>query len=238
MDTNREHVARAASLLADPLRLEIVLALIEGSKTVQGLVAKTGALQPRISSHLAILREAGWVVRERAGRQTLYCIGDDSIAGAIAAIGRTPAKFDPDRASRNAAAAIRKAGPAMQQARSCYDHLAGIHGVQLCDHLLTEGWIEPREDDSGLLQPSFVLTKQGERELTARGVELPAPGSNRRFAYACPDWTERKPHVAGSLGAAILTALERQGYVQPTEGSRTLQVTKEITGWLEQPASR
>lgn len=232
-DPNTDHVAQAASLLSDELRLSIVLAIRERPQSVNALVAQTGALQPRVSSHLAILREAGWVVAERAGRQTIYRLTDPAIGAAIDALEETPMDASQPRVSPQAEAAIRRAGPVMQQARTCYDHLAGIAGVTLCDALLERDWIEPHEDESGGMQPGYQLTSAGRDALSERGVAIPEGGSKRRFAYACPDWTERRPHVAGALGAAILTTLEQQGYLRRAEDSRTVHLERDIDDWLD-----
>jgi hypothetical protein len=116
-------------------------------------------------------------------------------------------------------------------ARSCYDHLAGVAGVALCDALLASGWIAPAGDSTGTRHPGYRVTELGRRELAARGVTLDAGA--RRPAYACPDWTEPRPHIGGALGAALLAALERAGVARRAADSRLVILSEDVTHWLD-----
>jgi hypothetical protein len=118
-------------------------------------------------------------------------------------------------------------------ARTCYDHLAGVAGVALCDGLLTRGWLEPVAG-RGRHQPDYALTGVGRAALTARGVRLSElQRASRRLAYACPDWTEARPHVGGALGAALLERLYIDGFVRQEPGTRLAHVERDLAEWLE-----
>src|SRR5207253_10220121 len=112
---------------------------------------------------------------------------------------------------------------------TCYDHLAGVAGVALLETMRTRGWMEPRDDDG----PGYAVTSAGERALTRRGVDVDAARvSRRRFATACLDWTERRPHLGCALGAALLGALCARGYVRRRSRGRDVTLTKPLARWL------
>jgi hypothetical protein len=118
----------------------------------------------------------------------------------------------------------------LRQGRTCYDHLAGVAGVELLDELLRRGWVEEHDGP----RRCYRLTPQGTPALQHHGVDLPgATKARRQFAYGCLDWTERRPHLGGALGAAILHALCSAGYIHRDRQSRAVTLLKPITGWLD-----
>ncbi|HET7034845.1 MAG TPA: hypothetical protein VFI42_04120 [Thermomicrobiaceae bacterium] len=122
---------------------------------------------------------------------------------------------------------------ALRRARSCYDHLAGVAGVTLFEELIRRGWIALEPGASAADHPPCVLTESGRAALTRLGVAVDdALGAKRAVAYACLDWTERRPHLAGALGAAVLAALERDG-VAVRERGRALRLTSLLADWLD-----
>jgi hypothetical protein len=122
----------------------------------------------------------------------------------------------------------------LRHARSCYDHLAGVAGIQLSDALLRHGWIAPVSDERGTHKPAYALTDSGRAALEARGVAIPSAARNqRRFAYACPDWTEPGAHLGGALGAAILDRLVEDGIVTRLPGDRTLLLGGNLIEWID-----
>lgn len=133
--------------------------------------------------------------------------------------------------SAQAAREVRR-DTAMRRARTCYDHLAGVAGVELFAEIFKRGWLEQTEfQDSPRV--SYSLTPWGELALTASSVNLPPSSSKRRFAYGCTDWTERRSHLGGSLGAAILLALQDRDIVRRSDGTRVVSVQSTISGWFE-----
>ena len=133
--------------------------------------------------------------------------------------------------SAQAAREVRR-DSAIRQARTCYDHLAGVAGVELFDEIFKIGWLELTElQDSPRV--SYKLTPLGKQALTAKQVNLPTSSSKRRFAYGCTDWTERRLHLGGSLGAAVLLALQNRDIVRRTGGTRVVSVQSGISDWFE-----
>jgi hypothetical protein len=132
--------------------------------------------------------------------------------------------------SAQAARVVRHDMP-IRHARTCYDHLAGIAGVQLLDRLLERRWLAVTENGP---RPRYALTPMGEAALRARGVPLDGAKQARRlFAFDCLDWTERRPHLGGALGAAILDALQDAGALQRDAAGRTMLLTKPLDTWLD-----
>jgi hypothetical protein len=143
-------------------------------------------------------------------------------AGASTALNQAPR-------SLGAAREVRR-NSAIRQARTCYDHLAGVAGVQLLEALLAHGWLMPQDDHC----LRYCLTPQGSAGLIARGLDLAHLSKVRRtVAYGCLDWTERRPHLAGALGAAILEVLSTTGIIRLVPGSRTVTVLQPLTSWLD-----
>ncbi|MBM3223281.1 MAG: winged helix-turn-helix transcriptional regulator [Candidatus Tectomicrobia bacterium] len=221
--------------LADKTRLRILESLCNGAATVNDLAAQLDLPQPRISSHLALLRRSGLVSMHAQGRQHTYQV-DARRVGALCETLQAflaPAAAAPPRSSQ-AAREVRH-NSALRQGRSCYDHLAGVVGVQLLDALLRRGWLDVQQ--AGTRQ-QYRLTPTGEQELQARGVALAqAYTARRQFAYGCLDWTERRVHVGGALGAVLLEALLHAGVVTRQPGIRTLQVHVPLSSWLDRPAA-
>jgi DNA-binding transcriptional ArsR family regulator len=227
-----EIVVQVAQLLSDPLRLRIITLLAERPVTVSELTARTGAHQARVSSHLALLRRAGWTRTSSYGQQRHYQLASPLIAEAIRALGSVPiasGSHEPKERPRSGTSAARS----LQVARTCYTHLAGQAGVALCERLLAKGWIVPTENKAGKYQPGFALTEAGREGLQARGVVIPKQKSRRQFAYACPDWMEPGPHLGGALGEAILHRLEELELVCRRAETREVVIEGDLIGWLD-----
>jgi hypothetical protein len=110
----------------------------------------------------------------------------------------------------------------LRAARTCYDHMAGVLGVELHDALMDRGWLA-RVADAG---DAYEVGPDGVRAFHRLGVDVTATHAvRRRFAFACPDWSERRPHVGGALGAALLDLALRKRWVTRVRDSRALSVT-------------
>jgi len=219
--------ATVAGALADPARLALLAALLEGEATVTELASRAALPQPRVSTHLARLRGVGLVTPVAMGRHRAYRVDAARVKPLLDALYATgpAAVLQPSaRAGRE-----RRRDTPLRRARTCYDHLAGVAGVALMEALRTRGWVTPRTDHG----PRFTLTRSGEAALARRGVDVAAArGSHRRFATACLDWTERRPHLGGALGAAVLDALRAKGYVTRRRGQRAVAIERPLTRWL------
>jgi DNA-binding transcriptional ArsR family regulator len=211
-------VAGLARVLADETRVRLLDELTAGEASVSDLACRVGVDQPRISSHLQVLRKAGLVAAHARGRARLYALQGESPALALSAR-RTLAGSPPPLRSRAAAAAVRRDAP-IRRARTCYDHLAGAAGVQALDDLLARGWLVARA-----YADRFQLTAAGESALAAAGVDIAeARRARRAFAVGCLDWTERRFHLGGALGAALLGRLLQAGSARLQPGTRVVKM--------------
>lgn len=207
-------ISPVASLLADPVRVAILLALSDGREVAAGeLALVAGVTAATASFHLAKLRSGGLIDLRRHGRHQLYRLASPELVQALEAL----AVLAPESAPRTHRQA--RIGRAVRAGRTCYDHLAGRLGVCLTRALLDRGAVR-------LAGAEFEVTPDGEHFLGELGVDLAAARTRRRaFAPVCLDWSERVPHIAGALGAALLTCLFDWGWIQRTPASRAVEVT-------------
>jgi DNA-binding transcriptional ArsR family regulator len=235
-DPRRLRLVRVLRALADEVRLRLLQWLLEGDATVSDLADRLGLDQPRVSTHLAALREAGLVLAHAAGRQRVYHVDAQRIAALLEvvtalALGDPPAA-EPAPASPAAGRLVRRDAP-LRHARTCYDHLAGVAGVQLLDALVRRGWLLAQEQGR---RTTYTLSPGGERALQGRGVDVStARRARRMFAFACLDWTERRPHLGGALGAAILTTLVGAGIARRHDAAdpgRSVVLLRPLEHWL------
>jgi DNA-binding transcriptional ArsR family regulator len=208
------NVAAVAALVADPARAAMLDALMDGSAHRAGELAERAGVAPSTASgHLARLLDGGLVTCEATGRERCYRLASVAIAEALETLARLARPLEV-RSLRAA-----DAGEAIRAARTCYDHLAGRLGVGLTEALVEREVLACRDS-------AYELTAAGEATLVALGVDVARARSHRRsFARACLDWSERRPHLAGALGAALAEALLAQGWLQPRPHDRGLVVT-------------
>lgn len=218
---------RVADALADPTRLALLAALLEGEATVSELAARLDLAQPRVSTHLARLRAVDLVTPVVMGRHRAYRVDPSRVTPLLDALYATGPAAVP-RPSQQAGRERRRDSP-LRRARTCYDHLAGVAGVALLETIRKRGWLDARDDHG----PGYALTSAGVRAFARRGVDVDAArASRRRFATACLDWTERRPHLGGALGAAVLDALCGRGYVRRRPRARDVTLAKPLARWL------
>ena len=120
----------------------------------------------------------------------------------------------------------------LRRGRTCYGHLAGVAGVDLLEELLRLGWLAAAGVGMGGGRVCYALTAAGAAALPLRRVALPAPRGGRPAAFACLDWTERRPHLGGALGRAIAGALLDAGYIVRAPGSRAVTWNGGLWQWL------
>ena len=207
-------IAAVAALIADRTRAAMLDALMDGRSCAAGeLAGRVGVAPSTASGHLARLLAVGLVMVEPNGRERRYRLSSPAVATALEALSRVA----PPQDVRSLRGADR--GAAIRAARTCYDHLAGRLGVDLTEALV-------REDVLVLRDTSYELTTRGADTMTRLGVDVEAARSrNRAFARACLDWSERRPHLAGSLGAALADALIGNGWLKRRPSDRGLTVT-------------
>lgn len=210
-------VAEIGALIGDPGRAAMLEALMDGrALTATELSAQAGVTPQTASGHLGKLAAAGLIVVERQGRHRYHRLASAEVAGLLEQL----ASF-AERPEARPKRAI-STGPkdaAMRAARSCYDHLAGRLAVDLTDALLGRGHVE-LDLDGGAVTPS------GHRFFAEFGVDLEGiPRGKRAFCRPCLDWSERRPHLAGAVGAALSCRCFALGWVKRVEGSRAIAVT-------------
>jgi len=225
-----QEIAQTAQALSDETRLRLLAILCTGDATVNDLAARLDRAQPRISMHLALLRHAGLVEAATVGRQRTYHVDTKRIRAMFAALGGPmSATIQSAKRSTQATRTVQRDLP-IRHARTCYDHLAGVAGVQVLDALLERGWLIAEDGP----RPRYHLTPTGEAALRARGVDLDtAKQARRMYAFGCLDWTERRPHLGGALGAAILHTLEDARIVHRDGTTRTMLLTQPLDRWLD-----
>ena len=201
----------------------MLMALLGGESLRAGELARDARLSPSAASnHLRRLRDQGLVVDERVGRNRFFTLASADVADALEAIARI-APVAPVRSLRES-----RATDALRNGRTCYDHLAGRLGVAVTDRLVERGLLA--------LQPgAFALTRCGREWFAALDIDVAAVASRRRsFARACLDWTERRPHLAGALGAALADTFVARQWLSRRPGSRAVVLTAAGAEFLEQ----
>jgi DNA-binding transcriptional ArsR family regulator len=207
-------LATIAALIGDRRRAGILLALMGGQELpAHELAARVGASSSLASAHLTKLLAGGLLSADRRGRERYYRIADQQTAQALEGL----LAIAPGRAARTLRESRR--GEAIRHARTCYDHLAGELGVGLTEALQHQHLITAH--DAG-----YTLTAAGETRLQALGIDVTAARRQRRaFARQCVDWTHRRPHLAGALGATIAEQLLALNWLRRIPNSRALVIT-------------
>ena len=208
-------VASVAALIGDRARCAMLQALIDGSERPAGELAKAaGVSAATASGHLQRLVAGGLVSVRSGGRHRYYRLSGPLVGAAIEAL----SLISPPVEARSLRQSI--AAAALAEARSCYDHLAGRAGIALRDSLLTRGLL------SADGARDFGLTDRGLRFLEELGLDAePLLRSRRMLARDCLDWTERKPHLAGALPAALLARFLELGWLDRRRNDRALTIT-------------
>jgi DNA-binding transcriptional ArsR family regulator len=215
-DHDETAVSRIAAAIGEPARARMLYCLLDGHARTSTELAVVADVSPSTASvHLNRLKIAHLVKVLVQGKHRFYSLEGPDVASALEGLsvlaGGSRKKFAPSTPNR------------LRAARTCYDHMAGTVGVLLHDRFMAMGWLSARSTKS---DNSYALTGDGTKAFAALGIDIEATRAlRRRFAYACLDWSERRPHVGGALGAAFLTvALKRKWVVQDLD-SRTLSVT-------------
>jgi len=207
-------VAEIAALLADPARAAMVWALLDGRALTASELAVAARITPQTAStHLAKLTGAGLLSMARQGRHRYFRLASprvtDMIDGLVAVALEKRPRYRP----------LSRQARALNAARMCYDHLAGRLSVDLTDSLVARHYVVLDDEVA-------EITSAGTRFLSELGIELPTRRSTRRhYCRLCLDWTERRPHIAGALGAAIAKRYFDLGWMERVNRSHAVVVT-------------
>ena len=207
-------IAQIAALVGEPARANMLAGLMRGQALTASELAYVSGVSPQTASgHLAKLNDAGLLALERQGRHRYYRLATPQVSQMLESL-MVVAQAGPARSERRW-----RGGDALRTVRTCYDHLAGRIAVQMANAMSARGHIV-LDTEGGL------VSAPGRAFLNGLGVELPATLPKRRiFCRPCLDWSERRPHVAGAVGAALLGHALRCDWVRRTAGTRALAVT-------------
>lgn len=208
------NLAEVAALIGDPSRAAMLVSLLGGKTLPAGELARSARISPQTAStHLAKLVNGGLLIQEVYGRHKYFRLAGSEVGQALEAL-QVISPVKPVRSLREADQAH-----ALQFARTCYDHLAGKIGVALTDRLLELNLLTPAGKE-------FVLSAEGKAKLHNFGVEVDKnPKSRRCFARQCLDWSERRHHLAGSLGASLTRRLFELNWIESVPQGRAVRVT-------------
>ncbi len=208
-DTTR--LAATAALLGDPARANMLVALMDGRALTAKELAYAARVSPQTTSgHLGKLTEAGLLALTKQGRHHYYRLASPLVGQMVESVMAVAGPGTPARLTW-------RGGEALRTARTCYDHLAGRLGVALATALCAQGHVVLTADGG-------EVSESGRRLLQAFGAE-PAPGK-RVFCRPCLDWSERRPHIAGRLGAALATRCFELGWIARQRDTRAVTVTQ------------
>ncbi|MBC3873087.1 ArsR/SmtB family transcription factor [Undibacterium flavidum] len=207
-------LAKIAAAIAEPTRATMLCALMDGRARTSTELAMLAEVSPSTASvHLSKLRDQSLVQVLAQGKHRYYQLAGAQVAAALESLmaiaGKVAPKFSPSTPER------------LRQARTCYDHMAGEYAVAIHDYLLHKSYLLAQQDTT-----AYELSADGEQLFVAMGIKVEAlRKGRRRFACACLDWSERRPHIGGAVGAALLTHFVQHAWVEMDLDSRALQLT-------------
>ncbi|WP_337263906.1 MULTISPECIES: ArsR/SmtB family transcription factor [unclassified Serratia (in: enterobacteria)] len=210
-DTDIEdRLAALTAAIADRTRARMLCLLMDGrAYTATELSAAVDVAASTASSHLARLQEQRLIACVKQGRYRFYRLASQAVAEVLETLMALAGVERP---------VVKSTTPtSLRFARTCYDHMAGEVAVLLHNRLFELAWLSGDND--------YQLSSQGQAALAQLGIDCSPATSRRRFACGCLDWSERKAHLGGALGAALLAAFEKRGWVQRQLDSRALQLT-------------
>jgi DNA-binding transcriptional ArsR family regulator len=212
--------AEIAALAGDPARASMLHALMDGRALTASELARAAGVAPQTASgHLNKMTVAGLIVAQSQGRHRYHRLASPAVARMLESIMQVAAGLEP---ARRIVVGPREA--ALRTARTCYDHLAGRLGVALADAMVARGYVELGHDGG-------LLTEAGAALLHRLGIDAAAlagtPGRRtaRVMCRPCLDWSERRPHLAGAVGAALCAHCLGHGWVRRIDGTRAVAIT-------------
>jgi DNA-binding transcriptional ArsR family regulator len=220
--TSTASLAEVAALVGDPARAGMLTALLDGRALTASELAEVAGVTPQTASgHLARLSTAGLLAIEKQGRHRYHRLASTEVARLLeglmqvaVSLGGTPKR----------PIVVGPRDQALRAARTCYDHLAGRLGVAIADSMAAAGWVE-LDGDGGLVTDAGLrfLRELGIEEGAVDGV---AKRGRRPFCRPCLDWSERRPHLAGVVGAALCRHCFDAGWIKQERESRAVAVTQ------------
>jgi len=211
-------IARIAATIGDASRIRMLVLLMEGRALTAKELALGAGIEPGTATpHLRRLVDDGLLESAAQGRHKYFRFSSEQVAQMVESLMRVAPK-------RKLQPAVAAADEPIRRARFCYDHLAGSLGTGLLAMLLRKRWLE--SDAAGARQ--LLVTGAGQKALQGLGLDLDGlRGKRRQFACTCLDWSERRDHLGGALGAALAAHFTRQGWIDRKKHSRVVRITEE-----------
>ena len=208
-------LAGVASAIAEPARTRMLCCLMDGRARTSTELAVVAQVSPSTASvHLAKLKEQHLVQVLAQGKHRYYSLAGEEVAAALEALLRVAGGSRP--------AFVPTTPERLRHARTCYDHMAGTVAVGMHDYMMRHRWLSAAEDGG------YLLSSEGEAAFVTLGLDLrKVRTARRRFACACLDWSERRAHLGGALGAELMAMLLRDGWVEADLDSRALAMTRD-----------
>ncbi len=216
-------ISAVAAAIADSTRSRMLCCLMDGRARTSTELALIGEVTPSTaSSHLAKLKARSLVTEVTQGRHRYFRLANEQVAHALEALmvisESSLSKYEPNTPK------------SLRAARTCYDHMAGTFAVELHDRLMDLRWVT----NTSRKKSNYQITDSGVVSLTALGVETSrSPASRRALVCSCLDWSERRFHLGGTIGAALLTFFLNKKWVTQDLNSRSLSITKRGYAGLE-----
>ena len=213
--------ATIAALVGDPARAGMLHSLMDGRALTASELARAGGITAQTaSSHLARMTAVGLLSVEKQGRHRYHRLASPSVAQMIETIMQVASDLEPSRPRLS----VGPRDAALRVARTCYDHLAGRLGVALADALVAGGYAELANDGGVVTDPGIAFLRRIGIDIDSL---LPRPGKrpSRVLCRPCLDWSERRPHLAGAIGAALCAHSFTLGWIRRINGTRAVAIT-------------
>ena len=218
-------ISIVAALIGNPACANMLMALLAGPALTATELAQEAGLKPStVSGHLAKLKGAGLIAIERQGRHRYFRLADRDVANALEGLMPVAARAGHLRVRTG------PRDPELRRARSCYDHLAGDLAVTMFDRFVERKLLSGRHEN-------LRVTDEGRRYFAKAGIDIGALDNGRRpLCRPCLDWSERRMHLGGALGAAILQHIVARGWAARDRSSRVVRFSPtgeaRVRGWL------
>jgi DNA-binding transcriptional ArsR family regulator len=212
-------LAETASLIGEPARTAMLVALMDGRALTAGELARAaGVAAPTASGHLARLLEAGMLELDRQGRHRYYRIASPVIAAVIESLMGLASTLEDGRAVPRRPIVTGPRDKALRYARTCYNHLAGEVAVRIADALVERGYIRLAADGA-------AVTDEGAKFLMSLGIVGGEGSGGPRFCRACLDWSERRHHIAGAVGIGLYQTFLGNDWIRRIDGGRAVAIS-------------
>src|SRR5262249_31607678 len=212
-----------AAAIGEPARARMLYCLVDGRARTSTELAIVADVSPSTASvHLQRLKSNHLVKVLAQGKHRYYSLDGAHVAAALEALSVLAGESTASHATGPRNTFVPSTPSGLRAARTCYDHIAGALGVSLHDHFKARGWLHETTTEG----TTYALTPSGTKAFEALGIDVASTRAlRRRFAFACVDWSERRPHIGGALGAALLKLALRRKWILQDLDSRALRLT-------------